>query len=259
MPIVETEDRGAVRHIVLNRPDKRNALNGELILGLGDAFSAAAAERSIHCVVVRGAGAMFSSGADLSGLSMLAEQPSSLRAFRAPFLSMVNTAEEMTKPVVAQIHGACIGGAMELALGCDLRVMATDALIGLPETRIGLIPDVGGSSRLPAVVGLGRAKELIMTGKMITGEEAERIGLVNRAAPAEGLDEATDELVGELMACAPLAVGMAKRVMDASARPALSTTLELEGTTQELCAQSEDFAEGARAFGEKRQPEFSGR
>ena len=83
MPIVETEDRGAVRHIVLNRPDKRNALNGELILGLGDAFAAAAAERSVHCVVVRGAGAMFSSGADLSGLSMLAEQPSSLRAFRA--------------------------------------------------------------------------------------------------------------------------------------------------------------------------------
>ena len=127
----------------------------------------------------------------------------------------------MAKPVVCQIHGACIGGAMELALACDLRVIAADALVGLPETRIGLIPDVGGSSRLPQVVGLGRAKELIMTGKLIGGEEAERIGLANRVAPADELDAATQALVDELLACAPVAVGLAKRVMDASARPAL--------------------------------------
>ena len=108
-----------------------------------------------------------------------------LRPFRRACLEAWNLAEEMTKPVVCQIHGACIGGAMELALACDLRVIAADALVGLPETRVGLIPDVGGSSRLPQVVGLGRAKELIMTGKLIGGEEAERIGLANRVAPAE--------------------------------------------------------------------------
>ena len=104
---------------------------------------------------------------------------------------------------------------MELALACDLRVMAADAIIGLPETRVGLIPDVGGSSRLPAIVGLGRAKELIMTSKLIDGTEAERIGLVNRVAPADELDAATEQLVDELLACAPTAVGLAKRVIDA--------------------------------------------
>jgi enoyl-CoA hydratase/carnithine racemase len=148
---------------------------------------------------------------------------------------------------------------MELALACDLRVMAADAIIGVSETRVGLIPDVGGSSRLPSIVGLGRAKELVMTSRLIDGTEAERIGLVNRVAPADDVEAATDTLVGELLACAPVAVGHAKRVLDAAAKPALAATLEQEVTVQELCAQTEDFAEGARAFAERRQPAFSGR
>jgi enoyl-CoA hydratase/carnithine racemase len=259
MSIVLTEDRGAVRHVVLNRPEKRNALNDELILGIRDALAAAAADREVQCVVVRGAGPMFSSGMDFHGLAALAADPSRLREFRRPILDTWNLLEEMAKPTICHIHGACIGGAMELALACDLRVMAADALIGMPETRVGLIPDVGGSSRLPAVVGLGRAKELVMTGRMIDGTEAERIGLVNRVAPAAELDATTDALVGELLACAPVAVGHAKRVLDAAAKPALATTLEHEVTVQALCARTEDFAEGTRAFAEKRQPEFSGR
>jgi enoyl-CoA hydratase/carnithine racemase len=259
MSIVMTEDRGAVRHVVLNRPEKRNALNDELILGIRDALSAAAADGDVHGVVVRGAGSMFSSGMDFGGLAALAADPGRLREFRRPILDTWNLLEEMAKPTICQIHGACIGGAMELALACDLRVMAADALIGMPETRVGLIPDVGGSSRLPAVVGLGRAKELVMTGRMIDGTEAERIGLVNRVAPATDLDAATDTLVAELLACAPVAVGLAKRVLDAAAKPALAATLEQEVTVQALCARTEDFSEGTRAFAEKRQPEFSGR
>jgi enoyl-CoA hydratase/carnithine racemase len=259
MSLVETEDRGAVRHLILNRPEKRNAMHGELVLAIGAALKAAASATQIRCVVVRGAGPMFSSGMDFSALGGLAEAPQHLRAFRREILEAWNVAEEMAKPVVCQIHGGCIGGAMELALACDLRVMAADAVIGMPETRVGLIPDVGGSSRLPAVVGLGRAKELIMTGKLIGAEEAERIGLVNRVAPAQELEAATQRLADELLACAPIAVGLAKRVLDAAAKPALALTLEQEVAAQQLCAESADFAEGARALAEKRLPQFSGR
>jgi enoyl-CoA hydratase/carnithine racemase len=258
MTLVLTEDRGPVRHVILNRPEKRNAFNGDLVRATGEALRAAAADVSVHCVVLRGAGPMFSSGMDLASLNALAEAPEHLRAFRRECIEAWNLAEEMTKPTVCAIHGACLGGAMELALACDLRVIAADAVVGLPETRIGLIPDVGGSSRLPAVVGLGRAKELIMTGRIIGGEEAERIGLANRVAAADELDAAVQTLVDELLACAPVAVGLAKRVMDASAKPALSTTLELEVAMQERCAATADYAEGAAAFKEKRQPAFSG-
>src|SRR5436190_1724289 len=131
----------------------------------------------------RGAGKVFSAGMDVAALAGAATQPGSLRAFRRGCLEAWNLAEEMTKPVVAQIHGACLGGALELALACDLRVLSEDAVVGLPETRLGLVPDLGGSSRLPQVVGLGRAKELIMTGRVIGAVDAERYGLANRVAP----------------------------------------------------------------------------
>ena len=259
MTLVLTEDRGPVRHVVLNRPEKRNAMNAELVLGIGEALEAARVDASVHCVVIRGEGPMFSSGMDFKDLGALAADPSGLRSFRRPIIDAWNLAEEMAKPTICQIHGACIGGAMELALACDLRVMAEDAIIGMPETRVGLIPDVGGSSRLPSIIGVGRAKEMIMASKLINGVEAERIGLVNRVAPADQLDDATDQLVNELLACAPTAVGLAKRVIDGVAKPTLASSLEHEVTVQELLAGTEDFSEGTRAFTEKRQPEFSGR
>ena len=259
MPLVEIEDRGPVRHVVMARSEKRNAMNGELVRGLGEAFRDAADDDSVRVVVVRGEGAMFSSGMDLSDLRSLSENPERLRSFRGPILAVWNLLEEMTKPTIAQIHGACIGGAAELALAADFRVMAEDAVLAIPEVRVGLIPDVGGSSRLPAIVGLGIAKELIMTGKAIDGREAHRVGFANRIAPAEELDGATEALCNDLLACAPLAVGLAKRVMDAAAKPALAATLEQEVTCQQLLAASDDYAEGARAFQEKRDPEFAGR
>jgi len=259
MSLVLAEQHGAVRHVVLNRPEKRNAFNADLVLAVGEALRAAADDPETRCVVLRGGGPMFSSGMDLGALADLGARPEHLRPFRRACIEAWNLAESMEKPVVAQLQGACIGGALELALACDLRVAAEGTVLGMPEVRLGLIPDVGGSSRLPQVVGLGRAKELVMTGKLVDAAEAERIGLVNRVAPAADLEAATQGLVDELAACAPVAVGLVKRVLDASARPALSATLELEVALQERCAHTQDFAEGARAMTERRPPEFAGR
>src|SRR2546421_163156 len=246
MPLVTVEDRGAVRHVVLNRAEKRNALSGEVVQALGDAFRGAAGDDSVRVVVVRGEGVMFSSGMDLADLRALSENPRGLRSYRREILAIWNLLEEMPKATICQIHGACLGGAMELALACDMRVMAEDAVAGVLEARIGLLPDVGGCSRLPAVVGVGRAKELVMTGKVIDGREAHRIGFANRIAPADELDAATTALCDELLACAPLAGGLSKRIVDASARPARATTLEQEVAAQERLAPSDDFAKGRR-------------
>ena len=259
MSLVGIEDRGGVRHLVLQRAEKRNAFNGELISDLGHAMEEASGDGSVRVVVVRGDGPMFSSGMDLNDLRELSEDPSQLRRFRRPILAWWNLLEEMPKPTICQIHGACLGGAFELALAADFRVMAEDAMAGIMEVKVGLLPDVGGCSRLPAIVGLGNAKELIMTGKAIDGREAHRIGFANRIAPVDELDACTEALANELLAAAPRAVGLAKRVMDAAAKPALAATLEQEVQAQESLAATEDFAEGAKAFFEKRAPEFAGR
>jgi enoyl-CoA hydratase/carnithine racemase len=233
MSMVFTEDRGAVHHVVLNRPEKRNALNRGLLSELSETLHAAAGDKDVRGVVLRGEGPVFSAGIDLDELSGFTGAGE--RSFRNVFLDCANTCEEMVKPVVCQIHGACIGGALEIALGCDLRVASDETRLGLPEVKFGVIPDVGGSSRLPAVIGLGRAKELIMTARMIDASEAERIGLVNRVAAPDDLERATQRLVDELLANSTLAVGRVKRVIDVSARPALAQTLELEVAVQEYC------------------------
>jgi enoyl-CoA hydratase/carnithine racemase len=233
MRTVFTEDRGAVRHIVLNRPQKRNAMNQELLRELGETLRTAAACNNVHCVVLRGEGPVFSAGVGLDEFPASARELG--RSFREIFLGCANACEEMTKPVICQIHGACVGGALEVALGCDLRIASSDAVLGLPEVKFGVIPDVGGCTRLPAVVGLGRAKDLIMTARMIDAAEAERIGLINRVAAAGELKQATHQLVERLLANSHMAVGRAKRVIDASARPALVQSLELELAVQECC------------------------
>ena len=258
--LVLTEDRGAVRHLVLNRPEKRNAFNHELVLAVGEALRAAADDPDVHCVVLRGEGPMFSSGMDLGSLADLAATPETLRPFRRACLEAWNLAEEMEKPTICQIHGACIGGALELALACDLRVIAADALVGMPETRIGLIPDVGGSSRLPQVVGLGRAKELVMTGKLIGGEEAERIGLANRVAPGGGARRG-DRGAGRRAAVVRAGRGRARQAGHGrlGAPRAVRRRWSWRSRSRSAARARRTSRRAPTAFREKRPPEFSGR
>ena len=193
MSIVVTEDRGPVRHVVLNRPEKRNAMNQELLAALARR-AARGRRRRRRC----------------TAWSCAAKGPCSRRAWTSTELAALGRRGGQAAPVsqsvprlrrtsakrwpsrsICQIHRTCVGGALEVALGCDLRIASSDAQLGLPEVRFGIIPDVGGSTRLPAVVGLGRAKELIMTARMIDAAEAERIGLVNRVVAPEELEQAT--------------------------------------------------------------------
>jgi enoyl-CoA hydratase/carnithine racemase len=254
---VSVEDTERVRHIVLDRPEKRNAINHDMVLELRDAAREAYEAPDIHCVIVRGEGQAFSAGIDVYQLGSLGGA-ALLRPFRRDCIELVNLLEEMPKPVVAQIHGPCLGLGAEIALACDVRVMADDTLFGLPETKLGLIPDVGGSSRLPAVVGLGIAKELIMTGRTIDAAECHRIGAANRVAPATDLEAATQSLVDELLTAAPLAAGLSKRVLDGVAKPTLATSLELEVSIQQTLVATEDFREAGAAFMEKRPARFTG-
>jgi len=256
--MVSIENRGHVRHLVMNRPEKRNAFNRELISALRDAAQDALDSPDVRCVVLRGNGPSFSAGIDVFQLAGLGDT-NMLRPFRKACIDMANLFEEMPKPVIAQIHGACLGLGAEVALACDLRVMSDEATFGLPETRLGLIPDVGGSTRLPAVVGLGNAKELIMTGRTIGAQECLRIGAANRVVPASELDASAQSLVDELMAASPIAVGLSKRVLDGVAKPTLAASLEQEVTIQQTLVATDDFREAGAAFMEKRAPNWSGK
>jgi len=256
--LVRIEEDGHVRHVVLDRPEKRNAINMDVIRALHEAVQEVADDTDAHCVVVRGEGKGFSAGIDLSGLGDLAGESQSLRPFRRICVETVNLLENMAKPTIAQIHGHCLGLGAEISVACDMRVMAADAIWALPESRLGLIPDVGGSTRLPALVGLGVAKELVMTGRTIDAVECHRIGLANRIAPAEGLEEETQALVDELLAAAPLAAGNSKQVLNGVARPTVTASLELEGAIQQTLVATEDFREAGAAFIEKRDPSWTG-
>jgi enoyl-CoA hydratase/carnithine racemase len=259
MSIVITEDHGQVRHVIMNRPEKRNAMSQELLRALAAALRSAAADANVQCVVLRGEGPVFSAGVDLAELASFAARADVLRPFRDVFLECANLCEQMPKPVVCQIQRTCVGGALEVALGCDLRVASSDAQFGLPEVRFGIIPDVGGCTRLPAVVGLGRAKELIMTARLIDALEAERIGLVNRVVPAADLDREAMAFAERLAAGAPLAVRYTKLAVNKLVKEALNVAFDTSTALELVTFQSEDHLEALAALREKRPPAFKGR
>ncbi|MGH9272254.1 MAG: crotonase/enoyl-CoA hydratase family protein, partial [Ilumatobacteraceae bacterium] len=204
---VVVEDRGAVRLVSIDRPERRNAVDSATAGQLLDAFGDFDRRDELSVAVLTGTGGYFCAGADLKALSAGDRR----RVGDGGPGPMGPTRLRLGKPVIAAIEGPAVAGGLELALWCDLRVAAADAVLGVYCRRFG-VPLVDlGSIRLPRLIGHSRAIDLILTGRGVDGVEAERIGLVNRVAAADELDAATEALVGELLACAPLAVGLAKR------------------------------------------------
>lgn len=258
---VLTQQTDDVFTITLNRPEKRNAIDGDMLTGLDDAVTAAVRADGVRAVIVRGAGKAFSAGIDVTTFMTLpqrygAKWQGKMRRITDDFQAILTRLERLELPTIAVLHGYCLGLALELALACDFRLTTTEARLGLPETRLGIIPDVGGTTRLTRLVGTGRAKELIMTGKQIDGTTAERWGVVQYAVSADDLDAQVNTLVDELRPAAPLAVGMAKRVIDGLGD--IDRGLQLEGWAQSHLMRSHDFMEAVQAFMLKRPPQFRG-
>jgi 2-oxoglutaroyl-CoA hydrolase len=208
---------------------------------------------AIRFVVLTGAGGAFTAGGDIPGfLERSAWHVSRLA-------DNVAAAERCTKPVIAALRGYTFGVGLELALACDFRIAADDLQLGFPEVTIGMIPGSGGTQRLARLVGLGRAKDIVMRGRRVGAEEALALGLVTEVVPPNELDAAVSQLVDELTRHSPLALAMAKRVLNHAYSGPLPLGLELEGLAYGLLQQTHDFREGVEAFVEKRKPEFEGR
>lgn len=260
--LVLTKQRDTIFEIILNRPDKRNAMNDELVAGLDTAVRQANRTPGIRTVIIRGEGKAFSAGIDVSSLLGLAQKygphwQQRMRAITDDFQAVHTRLERLEVPTIALLHGYCLGLAMELALACDIRIAAEGTQMGLPETRLGIIPDVGGTTRLTRLVGPARAKELIFTGRHFDMAYAERWGIVNTVVPEEQLMAKAEELAAEINLAAPLAVGMAKRVIDGFSD--IDRGLMLEGWAQSQLMSSEDFLEGAQSFMMKRPSVFKGK
>ena len=259
--LVTSRREDALLYVAINRPEKRNALHRELLNELVDAVVAAEREPDVRAVILSGEGPVFSAGVDFGMLAgdVSGGAPRPLRSHVGDMQAALSRLETLEKPVVAALHRYVPGLGLELALACDFRIATADTELGLPEVKLGLVPDVGGTTRLVRTVGYAKAKELIMTGRMIRADEALAIGLVTRVVPVGEHLQAAAALATELAANAPLAVGLAKRLIDLGSSVDTHTFLQMELLTQSLLVRSDDAREGARAAAERRPPRFTGR
>jgi enoyl-CoA hydratase len=254
---LEITHRGAVRTITVNRPDKLNALNRDTLNELTIAFAQAAQDDAVRAVVLTGAGEKaFVAGADIA--EMNGYTPVQAQGFSRAGQRLMSSIERLGKPVLARVQGFALGGGMELAMACHLRVASEKAKFGQPEINLGLIPGFGGTQRLLRLAGRGAALELCLTGATVNAQRAYELGIVNRVVAPEALDETVAALADQLAAAAPLA---AAGILDAvlqGGESALDQGLEFETQGFALMFSTEDMREGTSAFLEKRKAAFKG-
>jgi enoyl-CoA hydratase len=255
---VKYETRGPIAVITVNRPDKLNALNADTVGELREAARRAASDDSVRAVILTGAGEKsFVAGADIAELARMT--PLSGIDVSRQGQDALRFLETMRKPVIAAVNGFALGGGLELALACHIRIASENAKFGLPEVKLGIIPGYGGTIRLPRVVGRGRALELMLTGEMIDAQEAFRIGLVNRVHPQSELLAAAEALAIKIAGNGPVAVALAIESVDSGYHSTTEDAQRLEANLFGLLASTEDMREGMGAFLEKRKPNFSGK
>lgn len=256
---VNIESGGGVGWIILNRPDQINAINDDIRTGVPQALRAFDLDEKVGAVVIRGEGPRgFCAGADIK--EQRGPETSIEVRQRMEQTRWIEAVDQIQKPVIAAVHGYCMGGGMELALACDIRFASPDLVMSLPETGLGLIPGGGGTQRLPRIVGLAKALDMMLTGARVKVEEALSIGLVTRvAASAETHLEEVSELAAAIASRPPVATRYVRRAARAALELELEQGLDLELDLFALLKTSEDAREAAIAFKEKRPPRFTGK
>ncbi|MCL4188084.1 MAG: enoyl-CoA hydratase/isomerase family protein [Rhodobacteraceae bacterium] len=256
--ILLSERRGAVLWLTLNRPKVHNAMNSALVSATHAAIRAASDDEAVRVIVLQGAGTRaFTAGADIGEIA--AAGPAEMRAYNRRWLDLFRAIELCPKPVIASVRGWATGGGTETSLACDFVICAESARFGLAEINIGVIPGAGAAVRLTRWVGRLKAKEILMLGRFIPGQEAVALHLAGSCVPDDRLEAATAELADELAGRAPLALAAAKACVNFGADPGFDAGLEFELREFLMLFASEDQKEGMRAFLEKRKPVFRGR
>jgi enoyl-CoA hydratase len=254
--LVETKGDDKIGIITLNRPEVRNAINAVMREELSRAIVEMEADPNVRAVILTGGPKIFAAGADISAMV----ENTALEMFaRAALWDLTFQMEELKKPVIAAIAGFCLGGGCELAMACDIRIAAESAQFGQPEINIGIIPGGGGTVRLTRLVGLGKAKELVLTGKIIPSQEALSINLVNKVVPDDKLLEEAFSMAKAMTRHSPIAISLAKYAMQNASDADLQRGRAIERSCFSLAFASQDQTEGMRAFLEKRKPKYQGK
>jgi len=248
-PLVLTERVGSVAILTLNRPEKRNAIDLAMVQALHGILAELARDADLACLILTGAGKAFAAGADIGEL----RERNRFDALAGINSRLFQAVEQFPTPVIAAIQGWALGGGCELALACDLRIAGESARFGQPEVTLGILPGAGATQRLPRLVGLGMARELIFTGRIIDAAEALRIGLVNRVVHDDALLAAAQELASQIAANGPLALRLAKLALNASHRTGSDVGFLIESLGQASCFESDDKYRRMTAFLEKQQ------